>query len=161
MARSATISTHIFLFLALHFAEQIVEGVRNLGFRAFGAHLVAEFRHKAAQFLELFGIGHVVNAIRQHLGLLAFGDNRDVFGHRTVGQEHEFFHQLVGIFRHLDVSRDGMSLIVDFEAHFCAIKADGSGFETPSTELFGEAVEEQNLGRPFAHRVAAEPSTAG
>ena len=55
---------HIFLFLALYFAEQVVEGVRNLGFRAFGAHLVAEFRHEAAQFLELFGIRHVVNTIR-------------------------------------------------------------------------------------------------
>ena len=82
----------VFLFLALDFAEQVVERVGNVGLCALGAHFVAEFGHEAAQFLELFGIGHVVNAVRQHFRLFALGDNGHVFGHRAVGQQHEFFH---------------------------------------------------------------------
>ena len=46
-----------------------------------------------------------------------------------------------------------MPLFVDVEAHFGAVKPDGTGFEPAGAELFGQAIEEQNLGRPFADGV--------
>ena len=35
-----------------------------------------------------------------------------------------------------------MPLFVDVEAHFGAVKPDGTGFEPAGAELFGQAIEE-------------------
>ena len=118
---------HQFLFLlSLDVAEQLVQAAAHLRLGALGAQAVAEARNKAAQLFQLFGVGHVVNTVGQYLGLLALGHLAHALGHRAVGQQHEFLHQLVGVLGYLDVSGYGVSILVDFKTDFGAVKADGA-----------------------------------
>ena len=121
---------HMFFLLAFHFREQIVQTFRNVRLRTLGAHLVTEFCHKSTEFLHFFGIGHIVDTIRQHLGLLSLRHDSHLLSHSAVGEEHKFLHEFVGILGYLHISGDGMSFFVNFKAHFGAVKSDRTSLET-------------------------------
>ena len=135
----------ILLLLALHVGEETVQALRHLRLTALRAELIAELGDKAAQLLELLGVGHVVDAIDENLGLLVPGHTAYLFGHTAVGQEHKLLDQLVGVLGHLDVGRDGVALFVNLEAHFGAVETDGAVLEAAFAQLLGQAVERDEL----------------
>ena len=139
--------------MPLHFRQHVVQAFRYFGLRAFGAELVSEACHETAQAFELFGVRDIVDAVGQDLGVLSLRDDGHAFRHGTVGDEHEFLHQFVGVACHLDVGADGVPLFVNLEAHLRTVESDGPGLEAFRPELFGKAVEDEDLACPFALRL--------
>ena len=136
--------------LALHIAEHAVQTLRNLRLGALGANLESEFGDEGTEFLQLFGVGHIVDAVGQGLGLLALGHAAYHFGHTAVGQEHEFLHQFVGILGHFNISGNGVAFFVNFEAHLGSVETDTAVLETFGAHRFCQAVERDEFLNVFA-----------
>ena len=132
---------HVFLLAALHVGEQAVEALAHFRLAAVGAHFQAEAGHEGREFLKLFGVGHVMYAVGQRLGFLAFRHDAYHLRHAAVGKEHELLDEFVGIFRHLHVSAYGMPFLVNLEAHLGAVETYGAVLEPLLAQEFGKAVE--------------------
>ena len=87
----------------------------------------AEAGDELGQRVELLGVGQVVDAVGEYLGLLALGHAAYLLGHGAVGQQHEFLDQLVGVLRYLEINTDGFALLVYLELHFVAVEVRRSG----------------------------------
>jgi len=79
------------------------------------------------------------------LAFFAFLDFAYAFGDGSVGEEHEFLDELVGVFCALEVDAEGLACFVDFEADFFAVEVDGACLEASLAEALGHAVEDDEL----------------
>ena len=82
-----------------------------------------------------------MDTVGKHFGFLAFGHAAYLLGYSTVGKQHEFFYQLVGILRYLEVDADGFAFLVYLELHFVAVEVDGACLEAVFAEYLGELVQ--------------------
>ena len=69
------------------------------------------------------------------------GHLADAFGHRAVGQQHEFLDELVGVLALLEIHGEGLALLVDLEAHLRAVEVHAARLEAFGAQDFGEAVQ--------------------
>ena len=137
---------HDVLFAAsVDVGEEAVQVPADFGAVAGGLQLVAELGDEGREVQELLRVGIVMDAIGQHLGLLSARHTADTLGHGAIGQQHEFLDELVGILGHLEIDALGMACLVDFEAHFLAVEVHGSGSKAASAQLFGHAVQDDEL----------------
>ena len=83
-----------------------------------------------------------MDTIRQRLGLFL---QSDAFSHRSVGKEHEFLHQFVGILGSLEIDADGLSLLINLKTGFLAVEVDGAFLETLVAQQVRHAVERDEL----------------
>ena len=72
---------------------------------------------------------------------MILGDFAYAFGYGAVGEEHVFFDEFVGVFCDFEVYACGLTLMVETEAYFAAVKVDGAVLEPLGSELLGDAVE--------------------
>ena len=86
-----------------------------------------------------------MNTIRQCLGLLATLWFAHVFGNSTIGQQHEFLDELIGIALPLEVSTCGTARFVDVEVQLFAFKLHGTVLEALLTQLLGQHIEQQKF----------------
>ena len=63
---------------------------------------------------------------------------------RTVRQQHEFLDELVGGLALLDIYRERLTVFVQLEADFGAVKGDTPHLEAARTKLLCQAVKRQD-----------------
>ena len=132
---------HVLLPFSLHVAEQTVDALVDLAARAVGGELIAEALGDKGEVAEFLGVGIGVDAIDESLRLLPFRHLSDALGHREVGEKHELLDEFVGIFRLLEIDAHGLAVLVDLEAHLCAVELEGALLVTAAAELLGKRVE--------------------
>ena len=135
----------VFFFLSLDVLEQAVDGLRKVVAVACRTQLVSEAADELCQVVQLGGVGQVVYAVRENLGFFAFGNFSDGFGDGAVGQQHELLHQLVGIFRLLEVYAQRLSLVVYLELHFHPVELQCAVGEAFLAQYLGQAVQFQQF----------------
>lgn len=86
-----------------------------------------------------------MDTIRKYFGFFVLGYTSHFLCYCPVGEQHEFFHQLVGILGLFEVYADRFSLFVDFKLHLVAVEVDGSCCETFLTKCFGDGVQHENF----------------
>ena len=131
----------VLLGLAVHVGQHLVEVLGDFPFGSLSLQTVAELAHEVAQAHQFGGVGHIVYAVRNHLCLLVLGHLAYAFRHGTVGQEHEFLDEFVGILGHLEVHAGGLALLVNVEAHLASVEIHGTALETASAQFLGHAVK--------------------
>ena len=115
---------HILFAPAGNLLEEVVVGVGECFAGAY-LHLEAQLGYKFDEGVEFFGVGLVVDAIDERLGMVAGGAY--VFCHLAVGEEHELLDEPVGLFLLFDINSDGFGVFVELELHLLALKVDGAG----------------------------------
>ena len=139
---------HVGLGRTLDLAQQVVDGAPHVA-GAVDLHGVAERTHKLAEGNKFFGVGLVVDAVNHGprgllgagVGLFSAGEHR----HFAVGEQHEFFDELVGVLGLFHVSPNGLVLGVEAELDFGAVKRDGAVLHALGAEGLGHAVHEAQL----------------
>ena len=129
------------------------QGVKRLGDSTLGTgsfYLIAELSHKLAQILQLLWIWLVVNTVGQRLCFNTLLHATDTFGHRFIGQQHEFLNQLVGIFRHLEVGADRFASLVDIKVQLLAVELYTTVLESGFAQFFGQRIKLQQEFGVFA-----------
>ncbi len=96
---------------------------------------------------KFFLIGCIVDAVRKRDGFLFDPDFRHMPGDRPVGQQHEFFDQLMGILTFLHHDADGFSFFIQFETDFHGRKIDGPFFYSLFSETLGDFMQDGDLFR--------------
>ena len=61
-------------------------------------YFIAEAGDEVRQVLQLFRVGQVVDTVRKHFGFLVLRHTSYLFCYGLVSEQHEFFHQFIGIF---------------------------------------------------------------
>ena len=87
-----------------------------------------------------------MNAVGQHLGLLALGHTAYALRNSAVGQQHELLNELVGILTHLDVGAYGMTFLIDLEVHLGAVEVHGTRCHALDAQMLSHSVEDQQGG---------------
>ena len=135
----------VLFFLALYIIQQLIDGGRNLGVFTGCFQVVAELADKCREVLQFVGIGHIMYAVDEGFGLQALPWFTNVGSHRFIGQQHEFFHQLVRVFLFLEIYTQRFAFPVNFKTHFHPVKGNGAGFETLLTQLLCQFVKCKNF----------------
>ena len=91
-----------------------------------------------------------MNAIYECFRLFAFGRNANALSHFAVGEEHKFLHELVGIFRFLEIHVDWATALIDVEAHLTAVEFHRAILEARLAHNLGKTVEGEHLVGVFA-----------
>ena len=131
----------VLLLASLHIIEQPVDALRYLTLVACGTYLVAKAGNELRQVIQLLRIGQVVDTVGEYLCLLSLRYASNLLCHGAVGQQHELLHQLVGIFRYLEIDAQRLALLVDFELHLVAVEVDGTRLEALFAQQLGQFVE--------------------
>ena len=74
----------VLFFLPLDVFKEFVEAFADVSLASFCSQTVAELADEGAQLFELFGIGYVVDAVWERLGLLPLAWFAYFLGDRTV-----------------------------------------------------------------------------
>ena len=82
-----------------------------------------------------------MNAIYECFRFFAFGRNAYALSHLAVSKEHKFLHELVGIFRFLEIHVDWATALIDVEAHLTAVEFHRAILEARLAHNLGKAVE--------------------
>ena len=93
---------HVFFGRALDFIEHFVDVAAQLFLTAFDIEVVAERLDEPRNIGQLFHVGQVVYAVHERLGVGLFAD---IFGHGSVGQQHELLDEVVRLARLLEIDR--------------------------------------------------------
>ena len=91
-----------------------------------------------------------MNTIWQRLCFNALLYATDAFGHRFIGQQHEFLNQLVGIFRHLEVGADRFASLVDIKVQLLAVELYTTVLESGFAQFLGQRIKLQQEFGVFA-----------
>ena len=102
-----------------------------------------------------------MHAVGENLGFLTLGHHGDAFSHRTVGEQHKFLNQFIGILSHLDVSAYGLARFINFKAHFGAIKTYRAFLEALVAQLLSQAIQHEEFMRKFANGIFKRASDFG
>ena len=70
--------------------------------------------------------------------------------HRAVGQQHEFFDQLMGFLAFFHHDANGFSFLIQFETDFHRRKIDGAFFNPLFAEPLGNIMEDADLFQDIA-----------
>src|ERR1700722_248552 len=73
-------------------------------------------------------------------------DFADRLGDGTIGQQHEFFDELVGLFAFLDHDADGLSFRVQLEASFCRREIYSPLLKALFAETLGQLIQRSYFG---------------
>ena len=74
------------------------------------------------------------------MGFLLNLDLANVLGNGPVGQQHKFFHQLVGFLAFLYHDADGLPFFIQLKTHFGGRKIDRALFEPLAAQALGDIV---------------------
>ena len=135
----------ILFLLALNIVQQMIDGFGNICLGPTGTYLVTEAGDELCQVIQFLRVWKVVDTVREYLGLLVFRYATDFFCYGAVGKQHEFFHQLVGIFGNFEVDADRFSFFVYLKLHFVTVEVDGSGYETLLTQCLGNGIQHKDF----------------
>ena len=82
-----------------------------------------------------------MDTIGQCLGFDTFLHLTHTFCHPLVGYEHKLFNELGSLVRLLEISSDGLTLLVYIEMQLFAVEAHGTAFESALTQYLRQASE--------------------
>ena len=82
-----------------------------------------------------------MDTVREHFGFLILRHTSYLFGYGSVGKQHKFFYQLIGVFWLLEVNADRFPFLIDLELHFVTVEVDSSCWETFFAKCFGDSIQ--------------------